>query len=428
MSYSGPVFRYESPQAGRSRQFHEFGCELIGADGLLADVETVLLALSCIQDAHVDHPVLVLGHIGVVLGYLHQLDLDHRVQDWLLWNMEQIRRGHADAREIPNHLVADAHSADPVDLSALDRTAVVELLRQSGVEFEAGSRSAEEIVDGLFDKGQRGANREAIENAIEFVTTLVSSAGDPITAFPKLKELVDANGLSREPIDELEEIVRIVVGTGFDMNAIHIDLGLGRGLRYYTGILFEIYAGEADGLQIAGGGRYDDLARQLGARRMVPSAGFSIGLERLDAASKGSRRGRLATERARPSRRQSIEAIGLAESLRAAGWIAILDIRQRSENAARRWAARNGFQAVAVVSPDGGLVSIAGPANRSTLICHHLPRMPLHHDRQPDAPDRARQQGNLSGRDQSISLQRRTRRLAPEPTSIHREDSDDSRG
>lgn len=41
---TGPLFRYEEPQAGRYRQFHQFNAEIIGVEGALADLETMLLA------------------------------------------------------------------------------------------------------------------------------------------------------------------------------------------------------------------------------------------------------------------------------------------------------------------------------------------------------------------------------------------------
>lgn len=39
--YHGPMFRYERPQKGRQRQFHQIGCELIGAASALADIEVI---------------------------------------------------------------------------------------------------------------------------------------------------------------------------------------------------------------------------------------------------------------------------------------------------------------------------------------------------------------------------------------------------
>lgn len=42
--YHGPMFRYERPQKGRFRQFHQIGAEFIGADGPLRDAETIVMA------------------------------------------------------------------------------------------------------------------------------------------------------------------------------------------------------------------------------------------------------------------------------------------------------------------------------------------------------------------------------------------------
>ena len=42
--YSGPMFRYERPQAGRQRQFHQIGVEWLGAERARSDVEVIALA------------------------------------------------------------------------------------------------------------------------------------------------------------------------------------------------------------------------------------------------------------------------------------------------------------------------------------------------------------------------------------------------
>ena len=65
----------------------------------------------------------------------------------------------------------------------------------------------------------------------------------------------------------------------------NINKNLVRGLSYYTRTVFEIIeqtAGE-DGapLTLAGGGRYDYLARQIGGKRDVPAVGISIGVDRI---------------------------------------------------------------------------------------------------------------------------------------------------
>ncbi len=42
-TYQGPMFRYERPQKGRLRQFHQVGAEILGVEGPLADVEIIAL-------------------------------------------------------------------------------------------------------------------------------------------------------------------------------------------------------------------------------------------------------------------------------------------------------------------------------------------------------------------------------------------------
>jgi len=47
--YMGPMFRYERPQNGRQRQFHQLGIECIGTDSPLADVEVIKIAYSLLK-------------------------------------------------------------------------------------------------------------------------------------------------------------------------------------------------------------------------------------------------------------------------------------------------------------------------------------------------------------------------------------------
>lgn len=71
-----------------------------------------------------------------------------------------------------------------------------------------------------------------------------------------------------------------------EMNiSYNINKNLVRGLSYYTRTVFEIIEqeGSEDGspIALAGGGRYDYLARQIGNKRDVPSVGISIGVDRI---------------------------------------------------------------------------------------------------------------------------------------------------
>lgn len=47
--YKGPMFRYERPQAGRQRQFHQVGVEMFGVKEATADAEVILLAVNYLK-------------------------------------------------------------------------------------------------------------------------------------------------------------------------------------------------------------------------------------------------------------------------------------------------------------------------------------------------------------------------------------------
>ena len=64
----------------------------------------------------------------------------------------------------------------------------------------------------------------------------------------------------------------------------NINKNLVRGLSYYTRTVFEITEPNPESgipIALAGGGRYDYLARQIGSKKDVPSVGFSIGVDRI---------------------------------------------------------------------------------------------------------------------------------------------------
>jgi histidyl-tRNA synthetase len=64
LSYSGPFFRHERPQAGRYRQFHQIGAEAIGSDSPLADAEAIMLLTDLLAELGVPGVELRLGSLG----------------------------------------------------------------------------------------------------------------------------------------------------------------------------------------------------------------------------------------------------------------------------------------------------------------------------------------------------------------------------
>jgi len=84
LSYAGPFFRHERPQAGRYRQFHQLGAEAIGTDSPLADAELIGLLAELLAELGVPGVELRLGSLGSLdarRAYLEELKAHLRAHE-----------------------------------------------------------------------------------------------------------------------------------------------------------------------------------------------------------------------------------------------------------------------------------------------------------------------------------------------------------
>ena len=208
----GGVFRYDEPQRGRYRYFHQWNVEAYGPSGPAADAEL----------AEFTHGMLDgLGLKGV------SLRLNHRGL-------------------VETLLTKTVGSCTPQMLRAMDRLQ---------------KRPREQLASEL---ASAGLARDEAEKVLDLAS--VSGAAGAVEAELPVSEL--------EPWKDLREALRILESHGVPAEA---DLGIVRGLDYYSGTVFEAYAGGRDAL--AGGGRYDKLAAAMG-REDLGAAGAAGGVER----------------------------------------------------------------------------------------------------------------------------------------------------
>lgn len=372
VAYHGPVFRYERPGQVRYRQFTEVGIELLGAATAAADAEVIGTAITALRGVGIAGTRIVLGHVGIVRGFLAGLALDERVREWLVWSMERLRPGDPRGERIHPALAAmleeEAHDAAPTAVQPPDRDAFLVLLREAGISLDGNRRTPEEIAEGLIRKMARRAEGNDVRRALDFLRRLVMLRGAPADVFPQLEALLTAEHMATDAVARLRSVIALLGAYGIAPEQIVLDLGLGRGLHYYTGILFELYA---DGMeQLGGGGRYDDLATILGARQPLPAIGFSLGVERIADMLPGnddqiSAYPTVVVGQAEGG--ESRDAADLAQALRAIGWTALLDVRNRTPNAAIKHARAIRAAAYAESSADGRSVrwiALNGEAER----------------------------------------------------------------
>jgi histidyl-tRNA synthetase len=372
LHYAGPSFRYERPSRARFRQFTQVGIELLGAAGPAADAEVLHLALAGLEDVGITNYRLVIGHLGATLQLLAQLGMSDHAQSLVLDQMEPIARGRIDPESAVHRVVgllgggrgaANGVSSDglpslPSALASLpadQATAIAaDLLSRASLPVEGGAREPRQIIQRLLKKAQRPDPTDQVRAAFDFVAELHAAACPPAELAETLRPVLERRKLSTAPVDEIGAALELVRAHGplTTDASIEVDLSLARGLRYYTGLVFEIYVDAEDGpLQVCGGGRYDDLVRALGGREAVAACGFSYGLERVDLArpaSESSRPRRILVAAVSPDDHGT--AIGLASELRGLPDVAVeQDLRMRGVKATLRQADRESIELVVLV-------------------------------------------------------------------------------
>ncbi|HBE28592.1 MAG TPA: hypothetical protein DDW25_06850 [Ktedonobacter sp.] len=293
--YAGPIFRYEAPGRNRYRQHTQLGVELFGGQTIFADAEIVQLACDMLQKLHITQYRLELGHIGVASGFIKRLRLDDHAARLLLSLMEQISRSEEGERAAQARLealypgnTAEEQSEDTTARGAKGAVSELETRFMSsllnGISISFGDDAVRnEVVERFLWKVGRGEQRRQILHALEFMRALHALSGSPPLVFDELRALLARYELDEQPLAELEQLVAIVEQCGVHQQQIVLNLSLGRGVSYYTGLVFEIHARDEDGFeaQLCGGGRYDQLMRAIGSNRDINACGFAFGIERL---------------------------------------------------------------------------------------------------------------------------------------------------
>jgi histidyl-tRNA synthetase len=369
LQYNGTVFRYERPQYARYRQFTQMGIELIGAAGAMADAEVIAAACHCLEQLGIADYQVIVGHMGILAKFLESLGLESRLRTLLLTNMTKMRT--AAGREHVHSLLRDIYpgfdSANDRPVGTLGqlfrgqsadeaKQTVLELLDNLNIEL-SGNRSEAEIADRLLTKFKRQDQTNQIRQALEFMEELSRIQGSPTEVFGAATALLTKHGCDSEALGVLQEISELLASYHLDHARITIDLGLSRGLQYYTGMVFEVHhSALGDGRQLCGGGRYDELVANLGGEP-TPATGCSFGLERL----------RLALEQEGKLKPESTltqvlvvpvtpadagYSIAVTAQLRRAGIMAELDIRHKRVPHNLQYANKQGIPFVIVVGSE----------------------------------------------------------------------------
>ena len=314
LSYFGQCFRYEEFKTGRYREFFQYGVELIGATGPLAEAEVIALSMDMLEACGLENWYVRIGHVGVLKDILTGLGLSDQLQEG---------------------------QSEPCTASAMryldkaDWDGLSELFSKNGV--------SQESLESLKQLAQLEGGKETLASA----RTILSDLGIENT----------------EALDELESCVNYVELLSPVIPELQINLCVARGLDYYTGMVFEVHVPELGGEgQVLGGGSYK-LLHLFGLPDLDPSCGFGLGFDRimlaLEAQAKGSGREEVVPgELSRPSLLAVVPfniepntVLPLVADLRNSGQRVELELKGRKIGKAFSWADGIGADYVVIIGP-----------------------------------------------------------------------------
>jgi histidyl-tRNA synthetase len=254
-----------------------------------------------------------------------------------------------------SEIEGERQAFDTTILEGLDDAQAEDLLlhtlRSIGVNLQFGTRPPEEIVRRLVRTMRTNDQRATIERAIDVLSALSAIRGTPSDALARLRDLIARYTLPDPGLADLQALIDLLPLHGLDVERITLDFGLGRGLHYYTGMMFEI--DNPTGLQLCGGGRYDELVTALGGRQSTPAVGFAYGLERVVLAAPELPQAQARSVIVIPQDADAYaDAVQIAHRLREAGVVAQCEMRERTMAQHLKDAQRRGLVALIVQPHD----------------------------------------------------------------------------
>ena len=223
-----PVWRADRPQKGRYREFYQCDADIVGTSSLLSEAEILVIAYEVLQKLRITDFKIYLNHRSILNGIAELMGELNRVNEFCI---------------------------------------IIDKLDKVG---------ADKVMQELTEKGFS-------KSALEKFAFIFDFQGDNNLKLAILSEHLAHSQVGLQGIEDIKHILRHIKEMGMDMVPISIDPSLARGLAYYTGTVFEIKLPAMNMGSIAGGGRYDQLAKNFGVDGLT-GVGLSFGLDRLYAA------------------------------------------------------------------------------------------------------------------------------------------------
>ena len=216
----GGVWRYDEPQKGRYRFFHQWNIEIFGRPTIESECEVIEFTSQLFDTLGFSNIVIDLNHRALVESYIKKI------------------------------------------FGSTDHTLILDIFRAVD---KIQKKPKNEIIS---EYEKKGYSTEKLEKILEFSKI----HGTP----EEVEQAFDVSQL--DAWDELKQLWSAL--NNRDVHNIRINFGVVRGLDYYSGMVFEVYDTNSKLGALAGGGRYDSLTKALG-RDDIGATGVAGGVERM---------------------------------------------------------------------------------------------------------------------------------------------------
>lgn len=226
----GTVWRGESPQAGRFREFMQCDFDTIGTLSNAADVEIALVINDLLTALGFDRFAIRVNNRNILNGLLTSLGLQEKTTALL---------------------------------RSLDKLAKI-----------GRAKTLAEMVQ----------DAQVTETQADEVLSLAETTGTNAAILDALATRFAGNEAALKGVAHLREMNSVFQQAGVPEGRLRVDLSICRGLDYYTGTVYETFLLDKPEIgSVCSGGRYDNLAGCY-TKQALPGVGASLGLDRLLAA------------------------------------------------------------------------------------------------------------------------------------------------
>jgi len=216
----GGVWRYDEPQKGRYRYFHQWDLEIYGKPSLESDAEIIEFTSKFFSKLNLKNIIIDISH-----------------------------------RKLVEAVVAKVFESNDSQLIGDIFRAIDKIQKKKKDEI-------------LQEYQQKGYSKEKLEKILEFSKI----KGQP----QEVEKAFEVSGM--DAWVELRELFSTLKNRGVEN--IRVNFGIVRGLDYYSGVVFEAFDSSSDIGALVGGGRYDSLPKAFG-RDDLGATGVAGGVERI---------------------------------------------------------------------------------------------------------------------------------------------------